>query len=166
MVLAELGRKITNALHSLSKATIINEEVLNSLLKEVCSALLEADVNIKLGWMLKLGFFPFTITNTIINTDSSKLASFIWIVQWKPCVRMSAPVLTSRRWRRATTRGSSYSRRSSQSSSSWWTRVSSPTCQWRADPTLSWWWDCRALARPRPAPSSPTIIRRKDGNLA
>lgn len=27
MVLAELGRKITTALHSLSKATIINEEV-------------------------------------------------------------------------------------------------------------------------------------------
>ena len=77
MVLAELGRKITNALHSLSKATIINEEVLNSLLKEVCSALLEADVNIKLGCMLKLGFFLFTITNTIINTDSSKLVSFI-----------------------------------------------------------------------------------------
>ena len=49
MVLAELGRKITNALHSLSKATVINEDVLNSLLKEVCSALLEADVNIKLG---------------------------------------------------------------------------------------------------------------------
>lgn len=27
MVLADLGRKITNALHSLSKATVINEEV-------------------------------------------------------------------------------------------------------------------------------------------
>lgn len=27
MVLADLGRKITTALHSLSKATIINEEV-------------------------------------------------------------------------------------------------------------------------------------------
>ena len=48
MVLAELGRKITGALHNLSKATVINEDVLNSLLKEVCSALLEADVNIKL----------------------------------------------------------------------------------------------------------------------
>ena len=43
------GRKITGALHNLSKATVINEDVLNSLLKEVCSALLEADVNIKLG---------------------------------------------------------------------------------------------------------------------
>ena len=47
--MAELGRKITGALHNLSKATVINEDVLNSLLKEVCSALLEADVNIKLG---------------------------------------------------------------------------------------------------------------------
>jgi signal recognition particle subunit SRP54 len=29
MVLADLGRKITTALHSLSKATIINEEVIS-----------------------------------------------------------------------------------------------------------------------------------------
>lgn len=46
MVLADLGRKITSALQSLSKATIINEEVLNGMLKEICAALLEADVNI------------------------------------------------------------------------------------------------------------------------
>nr|WAB24461.1 signal recognition particle 54 kDa protein [Propylea japonica] len=48
MVLADLGRKITTALQSLSKATIINEEVLNGMLKEICAALLEADVNIRL----------------------------------------------------------------------------------------------------------------------
>ncbi|GBP24288.1 Signal recognition particle 54 kDa protein [Eumeta japonica] len=48
MVLADLGRKITTALQSLSRATIINEEVLNSMLKEICAALLEADVNIRL----------------------------------------------------------------------------------------------------------------------
>lgn len=48
MVLADLGRKITTALRSLSNATIINEEVLNSMLKEICSALLEADVNVRL----------------------------------------------------------------------------------------------------------------------
>ena len=35
MVLADLGLKITKALRSLSNATIINEEVLNSLLKKV-----------------------------------------------------------------------------------------------------------------------------------
>merc|ERR1719219_332561 len=48
MVLADLGRKITNALHNLSKATVINQEVLDALLKEVCAALIEADVNIRL----------------------------------------------------------------------------------------------------------------------
>lgn len=87
MVLADLGRKITSALRSLSTATIINEEVtqlgtccplervgrgvqripkgsffcasppphqvLNSMLKEVCAALLEADVNIKLVKQLR-----------------------------------------------------------------------------------------------------------------
>jgi len=48
MVLAGLGRRITDALHSLSKATIINEDVLKSMLKEICAALIEADVNIRL----------------------------------------------------------------------------------------------------------------------
>ncbi|CAL8099651.1 unnamed protein product [Orchesella dallaii] len=48
MVLAELGRKITTALRSLNNATVINEEVLNAMLKEICSALLEADVNVRL----------------------------------------------------------------------------------------------------------------------
>lgn len=53
MVLAELGRKITNALRSLGNATIINEDVLNSLLKEICTALIEADVNIRLVKQLR-----------------------------------------------------------------------------------------------------------------
>ncbi|KAJ8307719.1 hypothetical protein KUTeg_014729 [Tegillarca granosa] len=53
MVLADLGRKITSALRSLSHATIINEEVLNGMLKEICAALLEADVNIKLVKQLR-----------------------------------------------------------------------------------------------------------------
>jgi hypothetical protein len=33
MVLADLGRRITTALHNLSKASVINEDVLNTLLK-------------------------------------------------------------------------------------------------------------------------------------
>ncbi|RWS22599.1 signal recognition particle protein 54k-like protein [Leptotrombidium deliense] len=53
MVLADLGRKITSALRSLGNATIINKEVLDGLLKEVCTALLEADVNIKLVKQLR-----------------------------------------------------------------------------------------------------------------
>lgn len=53
MVLADLGRKITSALNSLGKATIIDEEVLGAMLKEICTALLEADVNIRLVKQLK-----------------------------------------------------------------------------------------------------------------
>ncbi|XP_062498998.1 signal recognition particle subunit SRP54-like [Corticium candelabrum] len=48
MVLADLGRRITSALRNLSSATVINEEVLAQMLKEICAALLEADVNVKL----------------------------------------------------------------------------------------------------------------------
>lgn len=48
MVLADLGRKITSALRSLGSATVINEEVLNSMLNEICRALLEADVKFAL----------------------------------------------------------------------------------------------------------------------
>ena len=53
MVLADLGRKINAALLSLNKATVINEEVLNNMLKEVQRALLEADVNIRLVKQLR-----------------------------------------------------------------------------------------------------------------
>ncbi|XP_067939398.1 signal recognition particle subunit SRP54-like [Watersipora subatra] len=48
MVLADLGRKITTALKSLGNATIINENVLDDMLKQVVKALIEADVNIRL----------------------------------------------------------------------------------------------------------------------
>ncbi|XKL68068.1 hypothetical protein PGB90_003559 [Kerria lacca] len=46
MVLADLGRKITSSLKSLNNAPVINEEALNSMLKELCTALIEADVSI------------------------------------------------------------------------------------------------------------------------
>ena len=53
MVLADLGRKINLALQSLNKATVINDEVFNLMLKEVQRALLEADVNIYLVKQLR-----------------------------------------------------------------------------------------------------------------
>ncbi|KAI0983621.1 hypothetical protein GJ496_002791 [Pomphorhynchus laevis] len=53
MVLAELGRKITDALRSLSNATIINEQVLNEALKQICTALLESDINVRLVKQLR-----------------------------------------------------------------------------------------------------------------
>ena len=48
MVLAELGRKITTALRSLGSATVINDEILQAVIQEICKALLEADVNVRL----------------------------------------------------------------------------------------------------------------------
>eukprot|EP00128_Syssomonas_multiformis_P005225 Colp12_sorted_trinity150504_noHs@34501 len=48
MVLADLGRKITGALRSMANASVIDEEVLDAMLKEICGALLASDVNVKL----------------------------------------------------------------------------------------------------------------------
>jgi len=53
MVLAELGGKISNALRHMANVTIVDEEVLNACLKEICTALLQADVNIKLVKQLR-----------------------------------------------------------------------------------------------------------------
>ena len=46
MVLADLGKKITGALSRLNKATIVDEAALNACLKDIVTALLQADVNI------------------------------------------------------------------------------------------------------------------------
>ncbi|OMJ14305.1 Signal recognition particle 54 kDa protein [Smittium culicis] len=53
MVLNELGSKINDVLASLSKAPVIDQKVLDSLLKDICAALLNSDVNIKLVYNLK-----------------------------------------------------------------------------------------------------------------
>ena len=61
MVLADLGRKLTAALHSLGTATVIDEDVLNAMLKDICAALLEADVNIMLVKRLRYGLIKFCL---------------------------------------------------------------------------------------------------------
>ncbi|KAE9549889.1 hypothetical protein FO519_006894 [Halicephalobus sp. NKZ332] len=48
MVLADLGRQIRNALGRIGQNVIINEDELNNMLKEICAALIESDVNVKL----------------------------------------------------------------------------------------------------------------------
>lgn len=53
MVLAELGSKIQAALSRLNQTTIVDEEVFNLILKEICGALLESDVNVKLVMTLR-----------------------------------------------------------------------------------------------------------------
>ncbi|KAI9307760.1 signal recognition particle protein [Cunninghamella echinulata] len=53
MVLADLGRKINSALADLTKAPVIDEKVLDAVLKDICGALLMSDVNIKLVGALR-----------------------------------------------------------------------------------------------------------------
>ncbi|CAJ0751203.1 17757_t:CDS:10, partial [Entrophospora sp. SA101] len=48
MVLADLGRRINAAIAKINKEPIIDAKVLDALLKEICHALLEADINIRL----------------------------------------------------------------------------------------------------------------------
>ena len=48
MVLADLGRKLNAALSSLNRAPVVDEKVLEAILKEVCAALLDSDVNVKM----------------------------------------------------------------------------------------------------------------------
>jgi signal recognition particle subunit SRP54 len=55
MVLNELGGKITQALASMASNMVIDEAVLDACLKEICTALLQADVNVKLVMNLRNG---------------------------------------------------------------------------------------------------------------
>jgi len=53
MVLAELGSKIAGALRSLATKTVIDQESLDALIKEITTALLKSDVNVKVVAQLK-----------------------------------------------------------------------------------------------------------------
>ena len=48
MVLADLGRRIRVAIGKLGATTVIDEEQVNDMLKEICKALIESDVNVML----------------------------------------------------------------------------------------------------------------------
>ncbi|KAJ2525000.1 Signal recognition particle, partial [Coemansia sp. RSA 1937] len=48
MVLNELGARINGALQALSKEPVIDEKAVDALLREICGALLESDVNVQL----------------------------------------------------------------------------------------------------------------------
>lgn len=55
MVLNELGSRLTKAVAALSQATFIDEKVLDNCCKEICTALLQADVNVKQVMNLRNG---------------------------------------------------------------------------------------------------------------
>ncbi|KAB7507451.1 Signal recognition particle protein [Armadillidium nasatum] len=109
MVLADLGRKITSALKSLNSAAVINESVLNDLLKEICAALLESDVNIRLvkhlrenvrstidfdemaGGLNKRRMIQTTVFRELVKgsgktTTCTKLAYYYMRKGWKSCL--------------------------------------------------------------------------------
>ena len=48
MVLAELGGQITSALKRMRDATLVDKTVVQECMKEICTALLQSDVNVKL----------------------------------------------------------------------------------------------------------------------
>lgn len=46
MVLADLGSKLSVALRNMANHTVIDQEVLDAMLADICKALLQADVNV------------------------------------------------------------------------------------------------------------------------
>lgn len=48
MVLDDLGKRLSSALQSMSNKMVIDEAALDACLKEICTALLQSDVNVKL----------------------------------------------------------------------------------------------------------------------
>ena len=53
MVLAELGGSISKALNRINAAPVIDEKVLKEIVQEICKALLEADVNVRVVMKLR-----------------------------------------------------------------------------------------------------------------
>ncbi|TXT12906.1 hypothetical protein VHUM_01307 [Vanrija humicola] len=53
MVLADLGARLNGALSQFSKSSSVDDAAIDALLKELCSALLESDVNVKLVSQLR-----------------------------------------------------------------------------------------------------------------
>ncbi|KAJ1921575.1 Signal recognition particle [Mycoemilia scoparia] len=67
MVLNELGSRINTALQNLSKEAAIDSKAVDALLMEICKALLESDINVKLVHQLR--------TNVKKSIDLDQLAS-------------------------------------------------------------------------------------------
>ncbi|KAI7900044.1 signal recognition particle protein [Cokeromyces recurvatus] len=72
MVLADLGRKINSAFAELTKAPVIDEKVLDSLIKEICAALLSSDVNVRLVQKLRTNIKKSVNLNELANGTNKK----------------------------------------------------------------------------------------------
>ena len=58
MVLAGLGRRLTNALQSLNHTTVIDEDALKSMLKEICAGMITIAI-------LQLFYLNFTTSTSV-----------------------------------------------------------------------------------------------------
>ena len=109
MVLADLGRKLNAALSSLNRAPVVDEkviissssvncglqtkknihilQVLDALLKEVCAALLESDVNVKLVASLRQKVKAKVKASLEGGADKGKETNRKTVVQ-KVCTRL------------------------------------------------------------------------------
>lgn len=72
MVLQELGKKLQTALRSLSNADVIDKKLLDSILKELCTALLEADINVKLVQKLRSNIKNIVNLEKLENAGNKK----------------------------------------------------------------------------------------------
>lgn len=69
MVLADLGSQIASALQKMTNSTVVDEKVVDDLLKDICRALISSDVNAKLVFQLR--------TNIRESLNFSEMASGI-----------------------------------------------------------------------------------------
>jgi signal recognition particle subunit SRP54 len=53
MVLGELGNKITSALSKLDGSSLLTDQAVSDMIKEICNALVAADVNVKIVFNLR-----------------------------------------------------------------------------------------------------------------
>jgi signal recognition particle subunit SRP54 len=53
MVLGELGNRLTTALNRLNQSTIVDDEIVTSMIQDISRALLESDVNVKIVGALR-----------------------------------------------------------------------------------------------------------------
>ena len=73
MVLQELGSQISRALASVQEATVVDEKVLDACLKEISTALLQADVNIKLVFNMRANVKKRVDTDTGAGLNKRKI---------------------------------------------------------------------------------------------
>lgn len=72
MVLNELGNRINSALQSLSSQEVIDEKALDALLREICGALLESDVNVRLVQQLRQSIKQKVDQQTLLSSANKR----------------------------------------------------------------------------------------------